>query len=100
MVAQPAILSSEPPRDAFEAVLVSARQLPFAEQARLVMALLPTILPAIEAARQGVTVPEVAGTAESLRALIASWEVAPADDDPAWDEIWRNVGIESGGTGR
>jgi hypothetical protein len=93
MVASPAIRSAEPP-DAFDTVLASARSLPFAEQARLIMALLPSVLPAVEAARQGDVTPTPSGTTESLQALIARWEAAPEDSDPLWDEIWSNLGIE------
>jgi len=57
------------------------------------MALLPLVLPAVEAARQGEGEPIPSGTAASLDALIARWEAAPEDDDPIWDEIWHNLGI-------
>ncbi len=95
MVASPAIRPAEPPPDTFDVVLASARSLPFAEQARLIMALLPLVLPAVEAARQSDSEPIPGGTAASLNALIARWEAAPEDDDPPWDEIWHNLGIDT-----
>jgi hypothetical protein len=95
MVALPTIVSSGQPADTFDAILAAARNLPFAEQARLIMALLPAVLPAVEAARQGESTPIPGGTVESLGELIARWEAAPDDDDPVWDEIWHNLGIEA-----
>ncbi|MFN8542223.1 MAG: hypothetical protein U0232_32695, partial [Thermomicrobiales bacterium] len=69
-------------------------------QARLIMALLPAALPSVEAARQGGGAPISSGTAENLEALIAHWEAGPEDDDPLWDEIWRNLGIDVSGASR
>lgn len=100
MVASPAIRPIEPSPNTFDAVLASARDLPFAEQARLIMALLPAVLPAVPLPRQGGGDPIPGSTAESLDALIAHWEAGPEDDDPLWDEIWRNLGIDVSGASR
>ena len=83
--------SAEQASGRFDAVLAAAQELPFAEQARLIAALLPVVLPAIEAAHRGNGIPATAGTPESLRALIACWEADPTDDDPVWDEILQSL---------
>lgn len=84
----------------FDRALAAAERLPFADQARLITALLPMVLLAIEAAHQGTPGPTAGGTPDSRRALLAAWGTGPQDDDPKWDGILHALGVELAPEGR